>query len=63
MRYYNNKILVKRVIAGPGDWVNIDENGTVFVNDVAIDEPYLQEKLLVNVISSCRISYPQADIL
>lgn len=42
--YYNNKILVKRVIAGPGDWVNIDEDGTVYVNDVKLDEPYLAEK-------------------
>lgn len=42
--YYNNKILVKRVIAGPGDWVNIDEDGTVYVNDVELDEPYLTEK-------------------
>lgn len=43
--YYNNKILVKRVIAGPGDWVNIcPETGNVSVNDVALDEPYLAEK-------------------
>ena len=35
--YYNNKILVKRVIAMPGDWVNISEDGTVYVNDIAID--------------------------
>lgn len=42
--YYNNKILVKRVIAEPGDWVNIDENGTVYVNDKELDEPYLAEK-------------------
>ena len=43
--YYNNKILVKRVIAGPGDWVNIcPETGNVFVNDVLLDEPYLMEK-------------------
>jgi signal peptidase I len=44
--YYNNKILVKRAIAFAGDWVNIDEDGTVYVNDVAIDEPYLKEKAL-----------------
>lgn len=44
--YYNNKILVKRAIAGPGDWVNIDEDGTVFVNGEALDEPYLVEKAL-----------------
>ena len=43
--YYNNKILVKRVIAGPGDWVNIcSETGNVFINEAMLDEPYLQEK-------------------
>lgn len=42
--YYNNKILVKRVIAGPGDWVNLDENGTVYVNGQELVEPYLMEK-------------------
>ena len=42
--YYNNKILVKRVIAFPGDWVNIDADGTVFVNDQIIDEPYLVDR-------------------
>lgn len=44
--YYNNKILVKRVIAQPGQWVNITEDGTVYVDDTAIDEPYLTEKAL-----------------
>lgn len=52
--YYNNKILVKRVIAMPGDWVNISENGTVYVNDIAIDEPYLKEKAL----GDCNIELP-----
>lgn len=42
--YYNNKILVKRVIAVSGDWVNIDADGTVYVNDVPLEEPYLAEK-------------------
>ncbi|MBQ3090466.1 MAG: signal peptidase I [Oscillospiraceae bacterium] len=42
--YYNNKILVKRVIAGPGDWVDIKEDGTVFVNDEELEEPYLSER-------------------
>ncbi len=42
--YYNNKILVKRVIAGPGEWVNIDGDGTVYINGSAISEPYLTEK-------------------
>lgn len=44
--YYNNKILIKRVIAGPGDWVNFDQDGTVYVNDIRLDEPYLSEKSL-----------------
>ena len=42
--YYNNKILIKRVIANPGDWVNITEDGTVYVNDRLLEEPYLTEK-------------------
>ena len=42
--YYNNNILVKRVIANPGDWVDIDPNGNVYVNNVKLEEPYLQEK-------------------
>lgn len=43
--YYNNKILVKRVIASPGEWVNIcSYTGNVFVNDILLEEPYLQEK-------------------
>lgn len=42
--YYNNKILIKRVIANPGDWVNITQDGTVYVNDKLLEEPYLTEK-------------------
>ena len=44
--YYNNKILIKRVIASEGEWVDIDKDGNVFVNGVLLDEPYLQEKSL-----------------
>jgi signal peptidase I len=39
--HYNNKILVKRVIAQAGDRVFIDENGQVYVNNELLDEPYL----------------------
>ena len=42
--YFNNKILVKRVIAGPGDWVDIDDAGNVIVNGRALDEPYLTSR-------------------
>lgn len=42
--YYNNKILVKRVIGNPGDWVDIDQEGNVYVNNTLLDEPYIAEK-------------------
>ena len=42
--YYNNNILVKRVIANSGDWVDIDLDGNVYVNQQKIDEPYIKEK-------------------
>ena len=44
--YLGNKILVKRCIAGPGQWVNIDEDGNVSVDDKLLEEPYLTEKSL-----------------
>lgn len=52
--YMGNKILVKRCIAGPGQWVDIDENGNVYVDDVLLDEPYLTEKAL----GDCDIDLP-----
>lgn len=52
--YYNNNILVKRVIASAGDWVDIDEDGNVYVNGTALDEPYINEKALGN----CNIELP-----
>lgn len=42
--YYGNKLLVKRYIAGASDWVYIDEDGTVSVNSIELDEPYIAEK-------------------
>ncbi|MBR6731078.1 MAG: signal peptidase I [Bacteroidales bacterium] len=40
--YYNNNVLVKRVIANSGDWVDMDLEGNVYVNQQLIDEPYLE---------------------
>lgn len=42
--YYNNRILVKRVIATPQDWVNIDKDGKIYVNNVLLDESYIYGK-------------------
>lgn len=44
--YYGNKVLVKRYIAGPGTWVDIREDGVVFVDDSLLVEPYLSERSL-----------------
>lgn len=52
--YYNNKILVKRMIAGPGSWVDIDKKGNVTVDGQPLDEPYLTEKAL----GDCNIKFP-----
>lgn len=46
--YFGNRVLVKRYIAGPGEWVDIDDDGTILVNDEPIDEPYVKEKSLGN---------------
>lgn len=42
--YYNNKMLVKRLIAFPCDWVDIDDEGNVYVNNELLDEPYIEQK-------------------
>ena len=52
--YYNNKRLIKRVIGKAGDWVDIDQDGNVYVNGNLIDEPYLDEK----AFGECNIELP-----
>lgn len=52
--YIGNKLLVKRYIAGPGDWVDIDAEGNVYVNDELLDEPYIVEK----AFGECDIELP-----
>lgn len=52
--YYNNKILVKRVIGSSGDWINMDPDGTVYVNNKPLDEPYLTDK----AYGTCDIELP-----
>ena len=52
--WQGNKLLIKRVIAGPGQWVDIDMDGNVTVDGQTLDEPYLTEKALGN----CDIDLP-----
>lgn len=52
--YIGNKILVKRCIAGPGQWVNIDKDGTVYVDGQPLEEPYIAEKSF----GECNITLP-----
>ena len=52
--YYNNNILVKRVIAAAGDWVDIDEEGNVYINEELLEEPYVTDKAL----GDCNITLP-----
>ncbi|WP_024865310.1 signal peptidase I [Butyrivibrio sp. FCS014] len=44
--YYNNKVLVKRVMGSPGDWITIDDDGFVSVNGVRLDEDYVSDRSL-----------------
>ena len=52
--YYNNNILIKRVIAHTGQWVDITEDGTVYVDNVKLDEPYVSDK----DFGDCNITLP-----
>ncbi|MCD8053973.1 MAG: signal peptidase I [Lachnospiraceae bacterium] len=52
--YYQNKLLLKRVIGGPGDVIDIDDDGVVFVNGEVLDEPYVTEQSL----GETDITYP-----
>lgn len=52
--YVGNKILVKRYIAGPGQWVDIDEEGNVYVDGTLLEEDYLDEK----AFGDCNIQLP-----
>ena len=51
---YNNKILLKRVIAKAGDWVHIDDEGIVYINNEVLEEPYVTDRSL----HECDIDLP-----
>ena len=52
--YYSNKILIKRVIATPGDYIQIEADGTVILNGEVLDEPYIDKKAL----GECDVTFP-----
>ena len=52
--YYNNNILIKRVIATTGQWVKVTDDGTVYVDNVRLEEPYISDKSL----GDCNITMP-----
>ena len=51
---WNNKLLIKRVIGLPGDWIEIDTDGTIYRNGSKLDEPYIQQK----AFGECDLEFP-----
>ena len=51
---WNNKLLIKRVIGIPGDWIEIDTDGAVYLNGEKLDEPYTQQL----AIGECDLDFP-----
>ena len=51
---WNNKLLIKRVIGIPGDWIEIDTDGTIYLNGDKLDEPYVQQ----HSFGECDLEFP-----
>ena len=51
---WNNKLLIKRVIGIPGDWIEIDTDGTVYLNGEKLDEPYADQI----AFGECDLEFP-----
>lgn len=52
--YYGGNIFLKRIIGMPGDRINIDKKGSVYVNDELLEEPYLEKSSL----GKCELDFP-----
>ena len=51
---WNNKLLIKRVIGTPGDWVEIDTDGTIYLNGEMLEEPYVEQP----AFGECDLEFP-----
>ena len=51
---WNNKLLIKRVIGIPGDWIEIDSQGAVYLNGEKLDEPYATKL----AVGECDLEFP-----
>ena len=51
---WNNKLLIKRVIGLPGDWIEMDTDGIIYLNGEKLDEPYVQQK----AFGECDLEFP-----
>lgn len=51
---WNNKLLIKRVIGLPGDWIEMDTDGNIYLNGEQLDEPYVQQK----AFGECDLEFP-----
>ena len=60
--YYNNKILIKRVIANAGQWVDIGEDGTVYVDNMQLSEPYIDEKAAGSIDITLPYQVPESRL-
>ena len=56
---WNNKLLIKRVIGVPGDWIEIDTDGTIYLNGEKLDEPYVSQKAFGECDSEFPFQVPQ----
>ena len=52
--YYDDQLLIKRVIAVGGDWIEIDTDGAIYLNGEKLDEPYVQQFAL----GECDLEFP-----
>ena len=51
---WNNKLLIKRVIGVPGDWIEIDTDGTIYLNGEKLEEPYVEQQ----AFGECDLEFP-----